>query len=1003
MSDAKSSPNKTEKRNLPSWMSASNEGSNATHKKARKKNDVESSHISKLLDGVVFVLSGFINPERGVLRSQALDMGAEYRADWTSDCTLLICAFSNTPKFRQVEADCGTIVSKDALKLGLGSLLDLIRGKIFREERLWEKENASSGKPHKKVEKTPPQKLAGSSNPKSGAPNHHQFSPSKVKHWAIDDFEKTISWLENQEEKPDSSEIKKIAAEGILTCLQDAIEALKENKDIKQVTEQWNIIPRVVEELLKLSHGSSASFLKEDLYEQAVKCKRVYEVELKVLDASRTEMTKREVHDEGDDKAGYDSDADSDKTVEMTEEEIELACRDLTSRFQKLIFYPSWIFSTIIEDFEPPNSKCIKKFVRTIHFHLNGRAHSNELGDWVDRKKNYTGRSNRLKDQVDRRKIELVVCPKAFEWSMCNLMEYREAIKCYRNALKIDSNNIEILRDLSLLQAQMRDLSGCPSYAWVIASGSKAIEILEAYEGTLEDDYPSDNERCEHGEMLLYKISLMEEHGFYERALDELYKKEAKIVDKLAYKEQQVSLLEKLGHTEEGEKVYKILLFMNPDNYRYYSGLQKCLGLYSEKSQFTSDEADRLCALYKELGEQYKWSSAVRRIPLDFLQFEKFREAADNYIRPLLTKGVPSLFSDLSPLYDQPGKADMLEKVILDLEDSIRSTGGFPGRRSQYDIALAKINEAIEHTPTVIDLYSVKSRILKHAGDLPAAANLADEARSMDLADRFLNSECVKRMLQADQVENPLQEATKYLKLLQKNSAESMETHLLSFELNMRKQKVLLAFQALKQLLKLDPDNPDSHRCLIRFFHKVSSFGAPVTDSEKLISKVLEVERPILSQLQEKTLVEANRSLLEKHTDSLMHRAAVAEMLHLLEPNKKIEAIKLIEDSANRTVAKNGALGPVLEWSLKDCISVHKLLETVLIDLDAAFRWKARCAEYFPCSSYFEGIQSSATSLSMEHAEFESLENGGIIHAETENRNAHSLNGKLASFKHLAV
>jgi len=37
-------------------------------------------------------------------------------------------------------------------------------------------------------------------------------------------------------------------------------------------------------------------------------------------------------------------------------------------------------------------------------------------------------------------------------------------------------------------------------------SASKAIEILEAYEGTLEDDYPPENERCEHGEMLLYKV-----------------------------------------------------------------------------------------------------------------------------------------------------------------------------------------------------------------------------------------------------------------------------------------------------------------------------------------------------------------------------------------------------------------------------------------------------------------------------------------------------------------
>ena len=44
-------------------------------------------------------------------------------------------------------------------------------------------------------------------------------------------------------------------------------------------------------------------------------------------------------------------------------------------------------------------------------------------------------------------------------------------------------------------------------------SGAKAVEILEAYEGTLEDDYPPDNERCEHGEMLLYKVLLI--HLFY--------------------------------------------------------------------------------------------------------------------------------------------------------------------------------------------------------------------------------------------------------------------------------------------------------------------------------------------------------------------------------------------------------------------------------------------------------------------------------------------------------
>ncbi|KAJ6963431.1 N-terminal acetyltransferase A complex auxiliary subunit NAA15-like [Populus alba x Populus x berolinensis] len=809
--------------------------------------------------------------------------------------------------------------------------------------------------------------------------------------------------------------------------------------------------------------------------------------------------------------------------------------------------------------------------------------------------------------------------------------EYREAIKCYRNALRIDPDNIEILRDLSLLQAQMRDLIGFvetrqqllslkPNHRmnWIgfavahhlNSNGSKAVEILEAYEGTLEDDYPPDNERCEHGEMLLYKISLLEECGSLERALEELHKKESKIVDKLTLKEQEVSLLVKLGRLEEGAEVYRALLSINPDNYRYCEGLQKCVGLYSENGLSSSD-TDQLDALYKSLGQQYTWSSAVKRIPLDFLQGDKFHEAADNYIRPLLTKGVPSLFSDLSPLYNHPGKADILEKLILELENSLRISGGYPGRpekeppstlmwtlfflaqhydrRGQYDVALSKIDEAIGHTPTVIDLYSVKSRILKHAGDLPAAATLADEARCMDLADRYINSECVKRMLQADQValaektavlftkdgdqhnnlhdmqcmwyelasgesyfrqgdlgralkkflavekhyaditedqfdfhsyclrkmtlrayvamlkfqdrlhshayfhkaaagaircyiklfdspskstaeeddemsklppsqrkkmrqkqkkaearakkeaevrneessasgvsklgkrhvkpvdpdpngekllqvEDPLLEATKYLKLLQKHSPDSLETHLLSFNVNMRKKKILLALQALKQLLRLDAESADSHRCLVRFFHTVGTMTAPVTDTEKLVWSVLEAERPLISQLHEKSLTEANMIFFEKHEDSLTHRAAVAEMLSVLEPNKKLEAVKLIEDSTNNPAPTNGALGPVNEWKLKDCIAVHKLLVEVLNDPDAALRWKLRCAQYFPCSTYFEGKCSSAASNSMYGQIANNPENGGSNHSDGgEIADFVGSNGKLETFKDLTI
>ncbi|CAO2179205.1 unnamed protein product [Urochloa humidicola] len=805
--------------------------------------------------------------------------------------------------------------------------------------------------------------------------------------------------------------------------------------------------------------------------------------------------------------------------------------------------------------------------------------------------------------------------------------EYREAIKCYRNALRIDPDNIEILRDLSLLQAQMRDLSGFvetrqqllslkPNHRmnWIgfavahhlNSNSSKAIEVLDAYEGTLEDDYPPDNERYEHSEMLLYKISLFEECGMLDRALEEMQKKEIKIVDKLSFKEQMASVLLKLGRFDESESIYRSLLFMNPDNYKYFIAVQKCLGLYADNGQYSADDVERLSALYNSLKEKYAWSSAVKRIPLDFLEGEKFQEAADNYVRPLLTKGVPSLFSDLSPLYEHPGKANILEQLFLKIEDSIRTSGCFPessqkeppstllwtlflisqhyDRRGQYDIALSKIDEAISHTPTVIDLYSVKGKILQHAGNFAAAAALADEARSMDLADRYLNSECVMQMLQADQVglaektavlftkdgdqhnnlhdmqcmwyelasgesyfrqgdlgralknflavekhyadmtedqfdfhsyclrkmtlrayvsmlkfqdrlhaheyfhkaaagaircymklhdsptkssteendemsklppaqrkklrqkqkkaearakreaeekqedeaaasnssksgkkqnarpvdldphgekllqiEDPLAEATKYLKLLQNNSSNSLETHILSFELNMRKQKVLLAFQAVKQLIKLDENNPDSHRCLIKFFHKINSLPTPGTDSEKLIWNVLEVERPDIRQLHGKSLIEVNRSFLEKHNASLTHRAAAAEMMYLLEPDKKTEAIKLIEDSTNNTSAGNNVLGPVNEWQIQDCIDVHKLLETVFGDQDVANRWKSRCAECFPYSTYFEGVKSALAAYVVDHSLENSPENGIVPNPQLKSKEGElgTLNGTV--------
>jgi peptide alpha-N-acetyltransferase len=73
--------------------------------------------------------------------------------------------------------------------------------------------------------------------------------------------------------------------------------------------------------------------------------------------------------------------------------------------------------------------------------------------------------------------------------------------------------------------------------------------------------------------------------------------------------------------------------------------------------------------------------------------------------------------------------------------------------RRNFEEAFNYINRAIEHTPTVVDLYVMKAKIYKRAGDTKKAAILYDEARKLDLADRYLNAVASRYLIRNDQTD----------------------------------------------------------------------------------------------------------------------------------------------------------------------------------------------------------------------------------------------------------
>ena len=376
-----------------------------------------------------------------------------------------------------------------------------------------------------------------------------------------------------------------------------------------------------------------------------------------------------------------------------------------------------------------------------------------------------------------------------------NARNYEEAIKAYKFALRLEPNSLQILRDLALLQMQVRDYesylqnrrailqskgtNSASRQNWTALAVAQhlagdlhdAEKTLTTFEETLRSaPSRSDNE---HWESVLYKNSIIAEMGETERALDHLEAVFKNLLDKTTAMELRAQYLLQLGRKKEAERAYRALLDRNAEYRAYYHGLREAMGI-------AETDSEALKPLYDEYAAKNPRGDTARRVPLDFLQDDEFRKAADQYLQSMLRKGVPSTFVNVKALYADSGKRETIQSLVESYLDNAPTplTNGTPGQHagSEGDSALkgppfdasvlyflaqhynyhlsrdlAKamkyIDQAITARPENVNFQMTKARIWKHYGNVKKASETMEKARTLDDKDRYINSKSAKYQL----------------------------------------------------------------------------------------------------------------------------------------------------------------------------------------------------------------------------------------------------------------
>eukprot|EP00742_Colponemidia_sp_Colp-10_P018251 GILJ01021070.1.p1 GENE.GILJ01021070.1~~GILJ01021070.1.p1 ORF type:complete len:656 (+),score=167.75 GILJ01021070.1:105-1970(+) len=332
------------------------------------------------------------------------------------------------------------------------------------------------------------------------------------------------------------------------------------------------------------------------------------------------------------------------------------------------------------------------------------------------------------------------------------------------------------------------------------------------------------NNPHEKSEVHLYRAELEMLLKRPAKTLEILKHNDADIADNRAKELLRAAAFVALGQKDKAEKLYLDIIAKGASESDCITALARSRGIdvdskthlpihhYNRADAAVVAQCNKFVELCDTVISAAPRCDAAKRFALDTCSDDTFEGRLSAYIKPYVSKMIPSVTFILKSLYNYFPATDArittIGKVFHSWEAQLEagdydayfgaSAAGAPAvdrnpalllwvyqflashylRIKNYSKAHEYADKAIEHTPTIEMLYLLKAKICSREGDLVKAAELAETARRLDLQDKYLSAKSAKYYLRTGEVEK----AEGNLKLFMKEELELADVYLTAIE-----------------------------------------------------------------------------------------------------------------------------------------------------------------------------------------------------------------------------